>query len=98
MGTPDPTDETGTDVPTVVDGAACTIPVNRMPLAEPTPELDELIDAGVDPVWVRTLGHAPKAFRAWTDFYWPIIFSGSVSTEIKEAARIRLAVLNECHY
>ncbi len=81
-----------------VEGTACVIPTNRLPLAPVTQELAELIDAGVDPIWVRTLGHIPKSFRAWTDFYWPMIFSGSVSTDIKEAARIRLAILNDCHY
>ena len=77
---------------------ACPIPTPRLPLAEVTPKLAELIDRGVDPRWVRTLGHAPDAFRAWTDFYWPIIFSGSVPTDVKEAARIRIGVLNDCHY
>ncbi|MFM7537162.1 MAG: hypothetical protein ACKO91_15400 [Acidimicrobiales bacterium] len=77
---------------------ACPIPVPKLPLAEVTPELQELIDRGVDPRWVRTLGHAPKWFVAWTKFYWPLLFGGTVEVRTKEAARLRIAQLNGCHY
>ena len=75
----------------------CPVPKMILPLAEVTPELQEMIDRGVDARWVRTLGHSPW-LKAWTDFYWPLLFRGDVDVRTKEAARLRIAKLNGCHY
>ena len=78
--------------------AACPVPRPLLPPSPVTPELQAMIDRGVDPHWVRALGHAPEAFVAWTEFYWPLLFSGRVEVRTKEVARLRIAELNGCHY
>lgn len=80
------------------DAMACPVPTRVLPLAPLTPELQVLIEKGVDPIWVRTLGHAPEVFIAWTKYYWPLLFHGAVEIRTKEAARLRIARLNACHY
>ncbi len=77
---------------------ACAVPTPRLPQSPITPELQSLIDKGVDPRWVRQLGHAPEAFIAWTKFYWPLVLGGNLELPVKEAARLRIAALNGCHY
>lgn len=77
---------------------ACPIPQPRLSPSPVTPELQTLIDKGVDPRWVRQLGHAPAAFIAWTKFYWPLVLGGTLELPVKEAARLRIAALNGCHY
>lgn len=90
-----PTAAIGEAVPTA---DACVIPTRVMPLAPLTPELQAMVDKGVDPVWVAALGHAPDVLLAWTNFYWPLLFAGAVEVRTKEAARLRIAQLNACHY
>ena len=77
---------------------ACPIPVPRLKLAEVTPELQKLIDAGSDPRFIRTLGHAPGSFAAWGAFYGKMLHQGVLSLRLKETARLRIAALNGCHY
>jgi hypothetical protein len=77
---------------------ACPVPRPVLPAAELTAELQAMVDKGVDPLWLRTLGHAPEVLIAWTQYYWPLLFGGAVDTKIKEAARLRIARLNGCHY
>lgn len=77
---------------------ACPIPVPRLKLAEVTPELQQMIDGGADPRFIRTLGHAPSSFAAWGAFYGKMLHHGVLSLRIKEAARLRIAALNGCHY
>lgn len=78
--------------------AACPIPTPLLPPAEITDELQGFIDRGVDPHWVRAVGHAPGLLTAWTKFYWPLLFGGAVETRVKEVVRLRIADLNGCHY
>ena len=78
--------------------AACEIPQPLLPPSELTPELAALVERGVDERWVRQLGHAPKAFLAWTRFYWPMLFNGVIEVRTKEITRLRIAALNGCHY
>lgn len=80
------------------DVMACPVPTRVLPLAPVTAELQAMIDRGVDPIWVRTLGHAPEVLTAWTKYYWPLLFGGAVEIRTKEAARLRIARLNACHY
>lgn len=80
------------------DVMACLVPTRVLPLAALTPDLQAMIDKGVDPIWVRALGHAPDVLIAWTKYYWPLLFAGAVDVRIKEAARLRIARLNACHY
>ena len=77
---------------------ACAIPTPLLPPAEITEELQGFIDRGVDPRWVRAMGHAPGLLRAWTKFYWPLLFGGQVELRTKELVRLRIAALNGCHY
>ena len=78
--------------------AACAVPVPLLPPADITDELQSFIDRGVDPRWVRAMGHAPGLLTAWTKFYWPLLFTGVVELRTKEAVRLRIAALNGCHY
>jgi hypothetical protein len=80
------------------DVMACPVPTRVLPLASLTPDLQTMVDNGVDPIWVQTLGHAPEVLIAWTKYYWPLLFGGAVDIRIKEAARLRIARLNACHY
>lgn len=73
------------------------MPVPKLPLAPVTEELQGMIDRGVDPKWVRTLGHT-RWLKPWTDFYWPLLFTGDVEIRTKELVRLRIAELNGCHY
>ncbi len=50
-----------------------------------------------DTVFARVVAHRPEAFRAFNMFYLSLL-SGVVESEIKELARLRLALLNGCHY
>jgi hypothetical protein len=92
-----PLPETATE-PIQPDAMACPVPTRVLPLAPLTPELQAMVDKGVDPIWLRTLGHAPDVLIAWTKYYWPLLFGGAVDIRIKEAARLRIARLNACHY
>ncbi len=77
---------------------ACPIPVPRLALAEVTPQLQSMIDAGSDPRFIRTMGHAPDSFAAWGAFYGKLLHQGVLSLRLKETARLRIAALNGCHY
>jgi alkylhydroperoxidase family enzyme len=43
------------------------------------------------------MAHYPELFKRFNDFY-AFLLGGSVESEIKELARLRLARLNDCHY
>jgi hypothetical protein len=60
--------------------------------------LQGFIARGIDPRWVRAVGHAPGLLTAWTSFYWPLLFRGSVEVRTKEVVRLRIAALYGCHY
>lgn len=77
---------------------ACPIPQPLLPPAPVTEELQGFIDRGVDPRWVRAMGHAPGLLSSWTSFYWPLLFGGSVELRTKELTRLLIAALNGCHY
>lgn len=77
---------------------ACPMPTPLLPPADLTPELQAMVDAGVDARWVRALGHTPDLLVEWTGFYWPLLFNGRIETRTKEVARLRIAQLNGCHY
>jgi alkylhydroperoxidase family enzyme len=77
---------------------ACPIPQPRLPLTAVTPELEPQLARGGDPRFVRTMGHVPDAYLAWSAFYGKLIYAGVLPTRIKEAARLRIAALNGCHY
>jgi len=50
-----------------------------------------------DTVYARVMAHYPELFKRFNDFY-AFLLDGSVESEIKELARLRLARLNDCHY
>lgn len=77
---------------------ACPVPRPRLPLAAVTPELAPMLARGGDARFVRTFGHQPEALLGWSAFYGKLIYHGVLPIRIKEAARLRIAALNGCHY
>lgn len=53
---------------------------------------------GGDDHVLRTLAHAPEFVAPFVSFYSPLVRKGSVEHRTKELARLRLAILNDCHY
>ncbi|MEE8196017.1 MAG: hypothetical protein V3T69_02465 [Acidiferrobacterales bacterium] len=50
-----------------------------------------------DTVFARVMAHTPEVLKKFDDLYGTLL-AGSVESEIKELARLRLARLNDCHY
>lgn len=55
-------------------------------------------DQGGDDHVMRTLAHAPEFVEPFVSFYSPLVRKGAVEHRTKELARLRLAILNDCHY
>jgi hypothetical protein len=53
---------------------------------------------GGDDHVMRTLAHAPEFVEPFVSFYSPLVRHGRVEHRTKELARLRLAMLNDCHY
>lgn len=53
---------------------------------------------GGDDHVLRTLAHAPEFVEPFVSFYSPLVRHGAVEHRTKELARLRLAILNDCHY
>ncbi len=75
-----------------------------LPLADVSrlgPEMCQMVeayDAWIgDTVYARFMAHNPEVFKKFNDFYASLL-GGSVESEIKELARLRLARLNDCEY
>jgi alkylhydroperoxidase family enzyme len=75
-----------------------------IPLKDPSemePEIQQMVkdyDAWIgDTVYARFMAHNPEVFKKFNDFY-AFLLGGSVESEIKELARLRLARLNDCDY
>lgn len=61
-------------------------------------QITEAYDAWVgDTVFARVMAHCPEMFLKFNDFYGAML-AGSVESEIKELARLRLARRNDCEY
>lgn len=76
---------------------ACRIPIARLPRAEMTPDLAALVARRADPQLVGVMGHAGDLFVEWYRFFGRIIHEGALDPAVKEAARLRIAALNDCH-
>lgn len=70
---------------------ACPVPVPLLPPAEVTDELQSFIDRGIDPRWVRAMGHAPGLLTAWTSFYGREPFTGSERAAVRFAEAMHQA-------
>ncbi|HVB79935.1 MAG TPA: hypothetical protein VNE82_08300 [Candidatus Binataceae bacterium] len=48
--------------------------------------------------FVQVLAHAPEVFKAFIDFYFPLVSTtrGSVNMKLTELARLKVAEKNEC--
>ena len=63
-----------------------------------TREIVETYDQWVgDTVFARVMAHTPEILKRFNDLYG-VMLGGSVESEIKELARLRLARHNDCHY
>lgn len=67
-----------------------------------SPQMQELVkvfDEWVgDTVFARVMAHCPEMFLKFNDFYDSTLNGGTVESEIKELARLRLARRNDCDY
>lgn len=66
-----------------------------------TPQMKEMVDLFDqyigDTVWARLMARCPEIFLKFNDLYATLL-AGTVETEIKELARLRMAWLNGCDY
>ncbi len=66
-----------------------------------TPQMKEIVDMFDtyigDTVWARLMARCPEIFLKFNELYATLL-SGTVETEIKELARLRMAWLNGCDY
>lgn len=53
---------------------------------------------GGDINFIRTFAHAPEFLKRFVAFYSPLVRKGLVEHRTKELVRLRLALLNGCHY
>lgn len=55
-------------------------------------------EQGGDDHVMRVLAHAPDFVEPFVSFYSPLVRRGRVEHRTKELTRLRLAMLNDCHY
>jgi alkylhydroperoxidase family enzyme len=77
---------------------SCPVDMPRLPAAELTGALHELVASGANRSMVETLGHQPERFVAWYRSFRSSIRDGVVAPSIKETARLRIAALNGCPF
>lgn len=76
----------------------CEIPVARLPEAPMSDVLSGMLAKGASRPLVMTLGHAPDVFLPWYRHFGYLIHDGVVDLAVKEAARLRIAALNDCPF
>jgi len=76
---------------------ACQLPTPRLPPAPRTDVVEAMLNAGADPATVSQIGHSPQTFATWNTFYRELLFEGQLEIRTKEIARLRIAMLNNCH-
>ena len=76
----------------------CEVPVPRLPEAPMDDVLAGLLAKGASRPLVMTLGHAPDVFLPWYEHFGYLIHEGVVDLAVKEAARLRVAALNDCPF
>ncbi len=76
----------------------CEVPVPRLPETAMTEPLAQLLERGASRQLVMTLGHAPDVFLPWYRHFGTLIHEGAVDLAVKEAARLRIAALNDCPF
>jgi Carboxymuconolactone decarboxylase family len=66
------------------------------------PELRAMVEKwqadGGDPNFIRTFGRLPEVLKRFVAFYSPLVRKGLIEHRTKELVRLRLALLNDCHY
>ncbi len=81
------------------DLVTCPVP---HPVLAPVEQLDADSQVIVDRIghhaFYGQFGHAPEVIHAWMRFYQPIMTKGRLELRTKELCRLRVAVLNGCHY
>jgi alkylhydroperoxidase family enzyme len=75
----------------------CRVASPRLPLAESTPAMQALLARGANPELVGVVGHAGDMFIDWFKLFGRLVHDGATPGHVKEAARLRVAALNECH-
>ncbi len=76
---------------------ACALPTPRLPSAPRTEAVDAMLAGGADAATVSQVGHNPEMFASWNRFYRELLFDGQLEIRTKEIARLRIAMLNNCH-
>lgn len=76
----------------------CEVPVPRLPEAAMTDALAQMLAKGASRPLVMTLGHAPDLFLPWYRYFGSLVHEGAVDLAVKEAARLRIAALNDCPF
>jgi AhpD family alkylhydroperoxidase len=71
---------------------------DALPEAPLSDELQQLLAKGASRSLVTTLGHAAGSFMPWYRYFGHLIHEGVVDLDVKEAARLRVAALNDCPF
>ena len=77
--------------------------LSQLPFEQIDPELQEVMH-GYDielggSEFVQVFAHAPEAFKAFINYYFPMVTAtrGAVDMRLTELARLKVAEKNECH-